>query len=532
MHNLDGQVEEVSLRDLFARAHELRSVLGEIPTQTFALVRLALAILHRAVDGPPGAGEWAALWREPTLPVEDVSYYLDRFRARFDLLSPGTPFYQVAGLRTEKGDFTKLDRLIADVPANTYFFTTRLGPGIDRLGFAEAARWVVHCQAFDPSGIKSGAVGDPRVKGGKGYPIGTGWAGMLGGVLVEGRTLRETLLLNLVPDHAWDVPPAADDLPAWERDPQDAWPEFPDGYQPTGPLQLYTWQSRRIKLCYDSDGVSGVLIANGDRLTSHNQFRVEPMSVWRRSRAQEKKTGKVPTYLPRMHDPERAIWRGLAALLEDNRPSLQGKEGHGHLRPAVLDWIDRARAEDLLSESYQMRARTIGMLYGSQSATTAEVIDDVLALSVVLLGEAGQELRSTAIDAVRDAEAAAQALGELASHLAVAAGGEGGGPRDRARELGYAQLDHPFRRWLAGLGPDMSPAQARQQWQREADQIVRRAGRALVEQAGPAAWRGREATIWGKPRHVSTPEADNWFRGQLRKIFVFAHSMEKTEVPA
>lgn len=72
---------------------------------------------------------------------------------------------------------TALSRLVPDVPAGHPFFTTRSGADLKSMTFAEAARWVVHCQAYDPSGIKSGAVGDAQVKGGRGYPIGTGWCG-------------------------------------------------------------------------------------------------------------------------------------------------------------------------------------------------------------------------------------------------------------------------------------------------------------------------------------------------------------------
>src|SRR5690606_35892870 len=214
--------------------------------QTFAVTRLLLAILERAVDGLKAIPDWGELWQQTSLPLDDVTAYLDRYRSRFDLLSTRTPFYQVADLRTAKGDATGLDRLIADVPVNSYFFTTRLAAGIDRLSFPEAARWVVHCQAFDPSGIKSGAVGDPRVRGGKGYPIGTGWAGMLGGVIAEGRTLKETLLLNLIPHDQMERPDLERDLAAWERDPQGPAQEFPDDHGPYGPVQLYTSQSRRI----------------------------------------------------------------------------------------------------------------------------------------------------------------------------------------------------------------------------------------------------------------------------------------------
>jgi CRISPR system Cascade subunit CasA len=521
VHRLDGRVEEVSLLGLFAQAHELRSVLGELPTQTFAILRLLLAILHRAVDGPRDSAAWAALWEQPELPIGDLTEYLDHFRSRFDLLSTRTPFYQVAGLHTTKGEFTRLDRLIADVPTNTYFFTTRLESGIDRLSFAEAARWVVHCQAFDPSGIKSGAVGDQRVKGGRGYPIGTGWAGMLGGVFAEGATLRETLLLNLIPDELPDLLQEDRDLPAWERDPAGPASEFADGHEPAGQLELYTWQSRRIRLFHDDDGVYGVLIANGDRMTPQNRFRTEPLSVWRRSQAQEKKSGVVPTYMPRTHDPERAIWRGLAALLQDTWHHTQGREATGHLRPAVLKWLDAARSDGHLDGGYRVRA--VGMQYGSQSSTTTELIDDAVTVSVVLLGEAGRELRATAINAVNDAESAAQAVGNLAANLAEAAGGDGDGPRERARELTYAQLDAPFRQWLAGLRPDTSPIGAREEWQERADRIVRRLGGDFVEQAGPVAWRGREI----RGRHVSTPEADTWFRRKIRQTFPLAYPTDQ-----
>jgi CRISPR system Cascade subunit CasA len=523
VHRLDGGVEEVCLLEVFTRAGELRSVLGEVPTQSFAIMRLLLAILHRAVGGPPDAAGWAELWEEPGLPVADVSAYLDRFRSRFDLLSSQTPFYQVAGLRTARGEYTGLDRLIADVPVGERFFTTRLGSGVDRLSFAEAARWVVHCQAFDPSGIKSGAVGDPRVKGGRGYPIGTGWAGVLGGVLAEGRSLRETLLLNLIPYDSPGEQRNTADSPVWEREPNGPATEFPDGHQPAGPAQLYTWQSRRIRLFHDDEGVYGVLIANGDPMTQQNRFRTEPMSLWRRSQPQEKKTGVVPTYMPRTHDPQRAIWRGLEALLQDTWHQAQGKDAAGFLRPAVLNWLDDARGQDLLEDSYQVRTRTIGMDYGSQSSTTAEIVDDAMSVAVVLLGESGQQLRATAVDAVRDAEDAAAAVGNLAANLAEAAGGEGGGPRERARESVFAELDRPYRQWLSQLGPDSSPVQARTRWQQQAYQIVRGLGRELVTQAAPVAWRGREV----RGRHVSTPEADIWFRRKLRQIFAYASSTKK-----
>ncbi|MEK8106494.1 type I-E CRISPR-associated protein Cse1/CasA [Micromonospora sp. M12] len=111
-----GQRREVSLLGLFEQAGDIRMIACELPTQSFAILRLALAVLHRTTGGPPGDGAWRALWRAPQLPVVDVADYLEVFRDRFDLLHPVQPFYQVADLRAAKNNTFGLERLIADVP--------------------------------------------------------------------------------------------------------------------------------------------------------------------------------------------------------------------------------------------------------------------------------------------------------------------------------------------------------------------------------------------------------------------------------
>jgi CRISPR system Cascade subunit CasA len=215
-----GEEQLLSLREAFSRADEVRRLAGDLPTQDFALTRLLLAILHDALDGPQDTDAWAELWEEPD-PFADVADYLAEHRGRFDLLHPHTPFFQTAGLHTASGEVSSLNRIVADVPNGDPFFTTRL-PAAERLSFAEAARWVVHAQAYDTSGIKTGVVGDPRVKGGKAYPQGVAWAGNLGGVLAEGTTLRETLLLNLIaadhqPTDPRTGPPGGARLPVLAR---------------------------------------------------------------------------------------------------------------------------------------------------------------------------------------------------------------------------------------------------------------------------------------------------------------------------
>ncbi|WP_229403584.1 type I-E CRISPR-associated protein Cse1/CasA [Micromonospora okii] len=515
--DITGQRRDVSLLGLFEQAGGLRMIACELPTQTFAILRLALAILHRTTGGPSGEAAWRALWRERRLPLADIADYLDAFRERFDLLHPEHPFYQVADLRAAKDSTYGLERLIADVPNGMPFLTTRAGPGMDSINPAEAARWLVHCQAYDPSGIKTGAVGDLRVKGGKGYPIGVASLGALGGVHLEGATLLETLLLNLVPiAPGWQVADERD-LPVWEREPQTAVEEADSTRGPYGLLGLYTWQSRRIRIFGDAGGITGAMISIGDQIEWQDRHLLEPMSVWGRSAPREQKQKRSPVYLPRPHDHSRALWRGLQTLLP--APPQPGAEAPQRLSPMVVRWLARLTLTGVVPPDFQVRTRATSVTYGTQQAVVDEVFSDALTMNVLLLGE-DSALRATAVDATADAEAAVKVLRRLADNLARAAGSRATdvGEADRAAERAYGLLDHAFRHWLARLDSTSDPVDERAAWQRLVREAIVRLGTDLLDSAGPTAWVGRTGTDRaGREVHYSSSQADAWFRSGLAK---------------
>ncbi|WP_119730090.1 type I-E CRISPR-associated protein Cse1/CasA [Thermomonospora amylolytica] len=516
----DGSEDVLSLTEVFRQAHDLRRVVGDVPTQEFALLRLLLAVLHDVIDGPEDVYGWTELWDEG-LPVDRIAAYLERHRERFDLLHPRTPFLQTAGLRTANDEVFSLDRIVADVPNGALFFTMR-ATGVERLEFAEAARWLVHAHAFDTSGIKSGAVGDPRVKNGKVYPQGVGWAGNLGGVLVEGNDLRETLLLNLI---AFDTPnleiDRARDAPAWRQEPRG--PQELDEVElrtrPAGVRDLYTWQSRRVRLHFDADGVYGVVLAYGDALAPRNKHAREPMTAWRRSPAQEKKLGEPQVYLPREHDPGRSAWRGLGALIAGRADGAEQRgEAAAIVRPRILDWVARLTIEGPLPPDYLIRARLLGAVYGTQQSVIDEMVDDAVAMPIVLLHDRDRDLGQTAIDAVADAESAVRILGNLASDLARASGADTEPAAASARTLGFGMLDGPFREWLATLKPEADAGERRAAWQSRAHEIIRNLGRDLVDSAGDPAWEGRVIeTRKGQEIWLDASRASLTFRRELAK---------------
>ncbi len=538
---VDSSERELSLLEVFDQARDIRRLAGDLPTQDFALIRLLLAILHDALGGP-GKGAvpedcdaWEELWLSERPYAGPVADYLHLHRDRFDLLHPERPFYQVSGLHTAKDEVSSLNRIVADVPNGDPFFSMRM-PGVGRLGPAEAARWLVHAQAFDPSGIKSGAVGDPRVKAGKGYPQGVAWAGNLGGVLVEGDNLHETLLLNLMAADSTGLHTDEADRPAWRA----AEPCGPDqardlAQRPYGLRDLYTWQSRRIRLHWDGDGdgVSGVVLAYGDRLEPHNMMPYEPMTSWRRSPAQEKKRGEALVYLPQEHDPSRMAWRGMEGLLTGRKTRTeQGRDGALRLRPGVVEWVARLTTEGFLPRGHLIRTRVIGARYGTQQSVIDEVVDDGVLMPVVLLHREDRRYRQRAVDALNDAEQAVGMLADLATDLALASGADPEPRRNAARDLGFGTLDTPYRHWLRDLGAASDPDGHRDRWKREVRCIVGELGTGLLDDVGVAAWEGRVVEIRGGPRWLNDAAADLRFRTRLEGLLAAEGEVPPDRPPA
>ncbi|MBF4460959.1 MULTISPECIES: type I-E CRISPR-associated protein Cse1/CasA [unclassified Rathayibacter] len=515
--SLEGTTQEYSILEILRRAHLLEAIVGDVPTQTFAITRLLLAVMHASLahdlaDDDTARALWQDLWEAETLPAETIERYLrePNRASRFDLFDEEAPFLQVAGLRTAKDDVAGLERIIADIPNGVPYLTMRRGRGVASISMAEAARWLVHVHAYDTSGIKSGAVGDVRVKGGRGYPLGTGWCGEIGGLLASGQSLKETLLLNFVLIH--DDRPVAAGLPVWDRQALgpgvELRPQQPGGGEtepsrPQGLADLYTWPGRRVRLVRSGDAVTGVVLGYGDPLRPQNAHVFEPLSPWRYSEPQSKKLGRS-VYMPATHQPDRRLWQGLSSLL----PNAQQTTPSAWL----VEWIGLLADEGILPDSALFDLRAVGASYGTQSSVIDEIIDDSLGIRALLVSERGAEHALRAVSAVSATEAAVLALARLAGDLEIARGGDSDGARSRSREDAYFALDGPFRSWLADLGSETSTIPL-VRWQQTARRVLDEIADSYLSAAGPSAWVGRDRRTTG---HASSSEAREWFRRSLR----------------
>ena len=490
----DGRIAEVSLAELFNRGKNIQEICAEVATMSAALLRLALAIAYAAYRRPSSDGsvepfsyeDWEEAWDDPDVLIERVADYLREYEDRFWLFHPRRPFMQVADLRTAKDSHDSIAKIIADVPDGHRFMTLRNHEGESRISRAEAARWLVHVHAWDTSGIKSGAVGDPRVKGGRGYPIGTGWLGQLGFVFVEGKNFVETLLRNLIPHNVYadlgvplEYPSPHGDLPPWEREADTERQRGSDIVEPepAGVIELYTWQSRRVRLVAEGNEVTGVVLAQGDKITPQNRNLVEPMSLWRHSGPQTKKLG-YDTYMPKMHDPSRALWRGLNSLLVGMSDTVKGKGGDEvsqYLPAAILAWNSLLVYEGHIALNEYTPVRAIGMEYGAQSSSYGHLYDDRLVLPGALLSEGQLERRALVKRALAVTDEVVSALAHFAGNI-VKASAQQVDPETvktestRERELCYFVLDRSFRQWLLNLDGEMDKQRAL--WRGELERMV------------------------------------------------------------
>ncbi|WP_175935638.1 type I-E CRISPR-associated protein Cse1/CasA [Corynebacterium sp. Marseille-P4321] len=490
-------IEELSIRQIFDGTSTPVRILGDSPTQDYAVLRVLLAIFWRAhLSAPSNAPRWEQWFiakRQKLL--EDgrddcVLDYLSQHQNRFDLFDRDAPFMQVGDLETTNATRQPVSRILPD--AEQDYFTMRTHEGRRALTFAEAARWLIHTQAYDYSGIKSGAIGDPRVKRGKGYPIGTGWTGMTGGTVIKGRSLLETLLLNTTADVLSSD--ASDDLPVWEREPDSATQrndragklKDPPAPQPQGAADLATWQSRRIRLFPEGDLVVSVLVSNGDRVpdAGKNIFG-DPMTPYRFSKNQTKK-GQLAFY-PKPYDAQRTMWRSLDALIATESDPGFTDSDHAPKRPANLINFSTIARHQRSNEVADVSIVSMG--YGPQSSSVGTVVTGDIGLPLSLLQDdnLSRVHRQYVRDAAEVTKNAAVSLGWFAGQLELAAGGEYVFDADAADRL-YTVLEPLFIRWLRNLNLDEIENEAIA-WQRQirnqlleiADEKVRGAGqKALV----------------------------------------------------
>ena len=325
---IDDASGAFGIRSALEKSPDIRSIEHESPIVRLSTFRLLLAFCYRvahATNKPLSSfRNWQRVrdaW-ENGIPSCEIDQYLDKYhcRDRFHLFVDVNPFFQVADLECLKGGQPEAaTRLTFEQFAGTPTSLWEHAPELPSL--EETALYLVASQAVGASTSNTSKV---KVGNIEYSPTGRTFAPTYTGCIVwlEGANLLETLLLNLVDYDMTDT-----DFPIWEkpltihalraRQPQKAQPgdlgedgkqikigKKMDGYKvsvPTGPVQLFTWPSRAVRIVRPEDRtVEKVFFTQGLPLGDHPVDPMKPYDL----------QGK-PIGLQK----EKAAWRDLHALL-------------------------------------------------------------------------------------------------------------------------------------------------------------------------------------------------------------------------
>lgn len=539
---VNGEQKTYSLRTVFAEATTIKRISGEIATQNFSILRLLVAIAWRSYtrsgDLPGYTDEfrdeedwWRAQFNKQDLHLKVIDGYFSTVHERFWLIHPEKPFYQVANLATENDSSSEVSRMVAD--AESTYFTSRSGPELDSLSLAEAARWLLHVQSYDYSGIKPAAIGDPRTKGGKGYPIGTGAAGVGGGVIIHGENLAETLWLNL-PAHKLEetsdeINQGKDlDLPAWELPPHTAAPRHVDSLIPNGSLDALTWQSRRVKLYQENGRIVRVLITNGDKLELRNN-KTDPFFSKQFSKNLSKKD--LPIKLPKKHYSDRTFWRGVESLMYRHTAMPEHTRlKEPHELPDNIVGLASQRDWNLQST---VNIELVGNEYGPQDSIITNCINTEIPMHLRLLTSYGDDYAPVIIQNVSKTLSAASTLGSFSGMLTAASGGDYQYDADAVSTV-LVELEAKFREWLFHLDSVQESDSTVKDWRPTARKIILKHADDLVTAAGPQALIGR-IVLSGSPGKEPKPQLHSagtariWLLTELKKYFPKHDPLEKAD---
>ncbi|MBN1886146.1 MAG: type I-E CRISPR-associated protein Cse1/CasA [Candidatus Krumholzibacteriota bacterium] len=343
-----GQRVEHGIRDTLLQAHELREICDDSPLVTVAVHRLLLAILYRAYDGPKDFNLWKNLYSGGAINFEKIEEYLKRWDGRFELISNSHPFYQIT--RLQMNNSVPIARLATECASgnNATLFDHCSDSEKANWVSAQAARWLVACQSF---ALGFGKCGNADINGKlEALPYFADAIALRGmNVWLQGKTLFDTLMINLVPTGEVSLPP-------WElSDPHKYRDKFLGKKRKVnaslGVVDLFTWQSRLIRLLPNDGSFSRMYIAQG---RSADKSPGDPMKVYRVSKEEGISYISLSS--------RKAAWRDAHVIL-----TIPAEKSYER-RPECFNLVARAHSTGFFPMKTQFVAHVVGLASDVQKA--------------------------------------------------------------------------------------------------------------------------------------------------------------------
>ena len=522
-----GSTKEVSLIDLFQNAHHYLDLAGDTKTQDFAVLRVLLAVLHTVfsrfdADGNPYDyleiddrfrqleavdeddiekyeedlyNTWLNLWQSGHFP-EIITQYLEKWRDRFYLFDEKFPFFQVrkediSGEKISKAQASSvsgknINRTISESANKLALFSPRDSKRKELLNASEVVRWLVTFQGY--SGLS-----DKVIFGNEKYKSSKGWLFDLGAIVIKGKTLFETLLLNCFLIYNKSDNLAHIQLPCWEFESRDILERYLHNESVNNLAELYTNWSRGIHINFDidlSNPFSFEIVKLPD--IGHQDNFLEPMTLWKYNLSGENKGH----FTPRKHTINQSLWRsfGLLTITNDNQ-----------IKPAILEWLDFLSEE--LGDCF-VELNAISMQDDGNATSwvpTDEIIDSLYINEFVLtdLQENGWVVRiNDVVDETK--KVISTTYKRFVEDVREIRNISSNGFTTQKVEDLYFRVDKPFRNWLSSIQIDDEKDMKIREWKKILKRLVRSEADNLLKEGSSRDYIGIVNKEKGTVKNIAT----------------------------
>jgi CRISPR system Cascade subunit CasA len=344
----DGKLAEYGIRDTLLKAHKLREIYDDSPLVTLAIHRLLLAILYRSLSGPTAFSDWEKWYGNGAFDKHAIEDYLNDWKSSFDLLAEDKPFYQMGRFETSKP--ISVNRLSTESASgnNTTLFDHCEDNIEVKWTRAQAAKSLVACQSF---ALGFGRSGNAHINGiDETLPYSTDAIALRGmSIWLQGNSLFETLILNLVPVNDSSLPP-------WELKDSNQYRDRLKGKDRVvvtafGIVDRLTWQSRLVKLISKDSTISKMFFTQG---RSADKSAGDPMKVYRMSKEEGISALSLSS--------SKAAWRDAHSIFLI--PSDQSNEH----RPECFNLVARAQSSGVMDTSRLFVTHIVGLASAPKKA--------------------------------------------------------------------------------------------------------------------------------------------------------------------
>lgn len=296
---VSGEPVQLGIAEALRRSEQLRNMSFDSPLFEGALLRILLAILHRAGCGPVDKTEWTTNLSLGKFDENKLSAYFDKVYDKFYLIDSDHPFYQTPGLSMKIAPLS-LKLLFPEIASghNKTIFNHSLDADEFNISYADAAMGLIATQMYGLGGLF-------KKETNMGYIDSLITASLVRGtpVYAFGDNLFETLSLNLLVCTKNAPIPETDserNVPFWERqDIQGQGKVAPYGY-----MHILAPQNRHILLVEEDGKITGMHMGQGEE--PDQSVYIDPFFL-------RVKNVKNETY-SRQLQPDRLLWRDSLAF--------------------------------------------------------------------------------------------------------------------------------------------------------------------------------------------------------------------------